>query len=126
MMAHQVVRLVELAVGVAAALAMVWAALPGGDRRDDDIMLSASGVGIVEQPGDFSWMADAFNTPEVALAGHVPGVNVLYLDGHAGCYEDTTEDGTVLYNNGMTNWRWEGRKVSGAGAEYNWLSLIHI
>ena len=80
-------------------------------------MLSYTGVGpaAVANPVRFSWMADSFVTPEAALASHVPGVNVLYLDGHVGFYKDET--GKVLYDNGLTNWIW---KVQGPGAEYNW------
>ncbi|KKL25171.1 hypothetical protein LCGC14_2407980, partial [marine sediment metagenome] len=70
-------------------------------------------------PAGFSCMADGFATPETALASHVPGVNVLYLDGHADDYDDPTEDGSVLYDNGLTNWRW--RPAQGPGAEFNWI-----
>ena len=91
------------------------ASVAGGDHSDDQIQLSYTGVGAVKQPGTFSWMADTFVAPEVALESHVPTVNVLYLDGHVKYWEDKT--GKVLYENGLPNWVW---KVSGPGAEYNW------
>ncbi len=90
-------------------------ARPGGDRSDDKLMLSYTGTDAVEKPTSFSWMADSFVTPEAVLESHVPGVNVLYLDGHVRYWEDET--GEVLYDNGLPNWVW---KVSGPGAEYNW------
>ncbi len=91
-------------------------AVHGAEKSDDHIQLLYTGVGIVERPTNFSWMADSFVTPEAALDGHVPGVNVLYLDGHVEFFTD--EEGEVLYDNGLPDWVW---KVSGPGAEYNWL-----
>jgi len=83
-----------------------FAALPGGDKSDDHLQLSTSGVGLdaVPRPASFSWMADNFTTPETALASHVPGINVLYLDGHVEGFDD--EKGQVLYDNGLPNWQW--------------------
>jgi len=52
-----------------------------------------------ENPTGFSFMADNFSTRSNAMRSHVPGVNVLYFDGHAKFYED--EGGKVLYDNGI-------------------------
>jgi len=71
-----------------------------------DIMLMSSGVGedIIKKPADFSLMADNFATPSLAMRAHVPGINVMFRDGHVGWFEDTTENGDILYyGNGITN-----------------------
>jgi len=78
------------------------------DPRDDHIMIWSAGVNGVTHPPQFSFMADCFTMPEIATLAHVPGVNVLYLDGHVGHFVDET--GEVLYDNGITGW----------GIEYNW------
>ncbi len=72
------------------------------DTFDDIVMLLNTGVAMVSKPSNFSFMADRFTTPDAALMSHVPGVNVLYLDGHVRFYRDST--GQVLYNNGITAW----------------------
>jgi len=73
-------------------------------KYTDKIMLMKSGVGVIEQPVKFAIMADCFKAPWFAERSHVPGVNVLYQDGHAGYYEDKTEDGDILYyGNGITD-----------------------
>ena len=80
------------------------------DRPNAHIMLYYTGVGAVKRPGDFSWMADRFDWPGWALISHVPGINVLYLDGHVRYWQDPTWDektgtGKVLYDNGLSaNW----------------------
>ena len=79
------------------------------DRPNGHIMLYYAGVDTVTRPGDFSWMADRFDSPGWALISHVPGVNVLYLDGHVNYWQDPTWDeatgeGEVLYDNGLGNW----------------------
>ena len=79
------------------------------DRPDAEIMLYITGVNAVAKPGDFSWMADRFDSPGWAMLTHVPGVNVCYLDGHAGYWKDPTWDdatgtGQVLYDNGLGGW----------------------
>jgi len=78
-------------------------------RPDADIMLYITGVNAVAKPGDFSWMADRFESAGWALASHVPGVNVSYLDGHVAYWEDPTWDdatgtGKVLYDNDLGAW----------------------
>jgi len=90
-------------------------ALGNGDPADDDVMLYTATMNVVKKPSDFSWMADRFTTGTWALLSHVPGINVLYLDGHAAFWEDPTWDdktgtGEVLYDNGIDGW----------GAPYNW------
>jgi len=81
------------------------------DTRDDNIMIWSTGVERIPHASSFSFMADSFRMPSVALMSHVPGVNVQYLDGHVGFYEDTT--GKVLYDNGLPFdswdpvWNWE-------------------
>jgi len=80
------------------------------DPRDDEIMIFTTGVGPVKKPSDFSWMADAFRLPTIALLSHVPGVNVLYLDGHVSFWTDETEK--VLYDNGLPPGWWD--------PQYNW------
>jgi len=77
---------------------------------DDDIMLWSAGMNVVARPGDFSYMSDNFHRPDIAMLSHVPGINVMYLDGHVDFYEDT--DRNVLYNNGIP--------VGGWGVQYNW------
>jgi len=79
------------------------------DPRDDEIMLCTCGIGRVENPAGFSFMADSFCMPNTALASHVPGVNVLDLAGGVTFYRD--DDGGVLYDNGITGW----------GTAMNWL-----
>ncbi|MHC4717117.1 MAG: hypothetical protein ACYS5V_09120, partial [Planctomycetota bacterium] len=78
-------------------------------RPDAEIMLYITGVNAVTKPGDFSWMADRFDSPGWAMISHVPGVNVLYLDGHTSYWADPTWDdaagtGKVLYDNGLAAW----------------------
>jgi len=80
------------------------------DTRDDDVMIITAGVDSVRNPGDFSFMADSFRMPSVAVMSHVPGVNVLYLDGHVKLWRD--EKGDVLYDNGLPYDRWD--------PAYNW------
>jgi len=72
------------------------------DTRDDDIMIWSAGVSDIRQPANFSFMADNFCLPDIALLSHVPGVNVLYLDGHVSYFEDTTEK--ILYDNKIVDW----------------------
>ena len=84
-------------------------------RPDHDLLFWSAGVGVVNNPGSFSFMADRFETPGWALLSHVPGVNVQYLDGHVRYWEDPTWDaatgtGEVLYDNGIDGW----------GGSYNW------
>ena len=76
--------------------------LPGNDARNKEIILSMAGANVVTRPGDFSFMADSFHWPEVALLSHVPQLNVMYLDGHVGMFEDTEEN--VIYDNDVTTW----------------------
>ncbi|MHC4716649.1 MAG: type II secretion system protein [Planctomycetota bacterium] len=79
------------------------------DRPNQDIMLYYTGMNAVSNAGDFSWMADRFDSPGWAMLSHVPGVNVLFLDGHVTYWEDPTWDevkgtGKVLYDNGLGSW----------------------
>ncbi|HET6427035.1 MAG TPA: type II secretion system protein [Phycisphaerae bacterium] len=81
----------------------VWA------PQTKDIMLMRSGFNGITSPANFSYMADCFRRDYVALRSHVPKVNVLWLDGHVKDFEDTTDDGSILYGgNGITgnnqNW----------------------
>jgi len=76
--------------------------LPKDDARNQEIILSMAGANIVSKPADFSFMADSFHWPEVALLSHVPQLNVMYLDGHVGMFEDTEEN--VIYDNDVTTW----------------------
>ncbi len=78
------------------------------DPRDDHIMIWSTGVTDIERPSEFSFMSDCFTMPEIAMLSHVPGVQVLYLDGHVKYFRD--EAGKILYDNGITGW----------GVEYNW------
>ncbi|KKM74149.1 hypothetical protein LCGC14_1403240 [marine sediment metagenome] len=80
------------------------AAIGNDDPTDDHIMFQESGVDIVANPGDFSFMADNFSTPEMALLSHVPGVNVLYMGGNVRFWRDTK--GNVLYDNYLANIPW--------------------
>ena len=69
-------------------------------------MLYYATMTAVKNPGDFSWMADRFDWPTMAVRSHVPGVNVQYLDGHVKywadpTWNDTTGIGEVLYDNGL-------------------------
>ncbi len=79
------------------------------DPRDDHIMLWTCGTRAIENPSNFSFMADNFCLPETVMCSHVPGVNVLYLDGAVAFFRDDV--GNVLYDNGITGW----------GTEFNWL-----
>jgi len=86
-----------------------WAAF--AMRADADIMLYITGVDAVTKPGNFSWMADRFESPGWVLLSHVPGVNVSFLDGHVKFWEDPTFDdktgvGEVLYDNGLGGMGW--------------------
>jgi len=80
------------------------AAIPNHDPTDDEIMFQESGVGIVTNPGDLSFMADNFSTPEMALLSHVPGINVLYMGGGVRFWEDTA--GNILYDNALASIPW--------------------
>jgi prepilin-type processing-associated H-X9-DG protein len=60
-------------------------------------MIWSSGVLTIPRPSEFSFMADCFSSPDIALLSHVPGINVLYLDAHVGFFQDAAGD--VLYNN---------------------------
>ena len=51
------------------------------------------------RPEGFAFMADCFCNRSVALLSHVPGVNVLFLDGSVRFYTDP--DGGTLYDNGI-------------------------
>jgi len=87
-----------------------------GDPRDDEYMMFMSGMTIVQKPGDFSWMADRFEMNTWALLSHVPGVNVLYLDGHVKFWQDPTWNdatgtGEVLYDNVITT-IWEAGRFN--------------
>ncbi len=77
-----------------------------------EVMLWGCGVNAVEHPARFSFMSDSIHQQETALLSHVPQVNVLCLDGHVRRFEDTTEDGSILYDNGLVGW---------GGTAYNWL-----
>lgn len=84
-------------------------------RPNDHLSFWASGITIVDNPTQFSFMTDRFESAGWAMMSHVPGVNVLYLDGHVGYWEDPTWDeetgtGEVLYDNGIDGW----------GGVYNW------
>jgi len=81
---------------------------PDVARRIYEKMILTAGLGGVRTPAKFSYMADGFDMPEVALDSHVPGVNVLYLDDHVRFFRD--DSGEILYNNGITGW----------GSAYNW------
>jgi hypothetical protein len=78
-------------------------------RPNEHIMMWSTGVGEIQNPARFSFMADRFITGEWAMVAHVPGVNVLYRDGHVAYWADPTWDqeegtGKVLYDNGITSW----------------------
>jgi len=78
---------------------------PGAEQ----VYLCKQGTTAVRDPAKFSFMSDNFHMPYCALLSHVPGINVLYLDGHAAFWEDPTWDheagtGKVLYDNGITGW----------------------
>jgi len=77
------------------------AALGNGQIGDDHIMFLESGVGMVVNPTNFSFMADNFSTPDMALLSHVPGVNVLRMAGNVKFWKDT--EGNVLYDNGLAS-----------------------
>ena len=80
------------------------------DSKDDHVMIWSAGVAGIPRPADFSFMADTFRMPSMALKSHVPGVNVLYLDGHVAFWRDGS--GKVLYDNGLPHDRWS--------PEFNW------
>ncbi|KKL50923.1 hypothetical protein LCGC14_2300640 [marine sediment metagenome] len=75
------------------------------DTRDDDIMIWSTGTRDIPNPASFSFMADNFRMPSVALTSHVPGINVMHLDSHVEFFEDTT--GKVLYDNGLPYDSWD-------------------
>ena len=75
------------------------------DMRTVGCMMWYVGVEKIPRASTFSFMADQFRTPKQALMSHVPGVNVLYLDGHVKYWTDAT--GKVLYDNGITGWDYE-------------------
>ncbi len=78
------------------------------EEANNPAMILTAGLGGVRTPAKFSYMADGFDMPEVALDSHVPGVNVLYLDDHVRFFRD--DSGEILYDNGITGW----------GSAYNW------
>ena len=69
----------------------------GGNEQP--FMLRNKGMDGIPQAGGFSFMADNLASPEQTFLGHVPGVNVLYLDSHVKFFTDDYPDGDVLYNN---------------------------
>ena len=78
-------------------------------RADEGVMIWFTGTRAIEQPAKFSWMADRFSSAGWAMLSHVPGVNVLYFDGHVRLWNDPTWNdatgtGEVLYDNGITGW----------------------
>ena len=75
-------------------------------------MISVSGVGNIPNAAKFSYMADRFISPSMAMLSHVPGVNVQFLDGHVKYWEDKDQD--VIYNNTLEGANW------GAG-NTNWI-----
>ncbi len=84
-------------------------------RPDFNLMFWSAGVGIIDNPSSFSFMADRFESGGWALLSHVPGVNVQYRDGHVKYWADptwseSTGTGQVLYDNGIDGW----------GGAYNW------
>jgi len=84
-------------------------------RPDANIMLWSATISVVKDPTGFSFMSDLFTNGEWSLMSHVPGINVLYLDGHVNYWTDPTWDeetgsGEVLYDNGIDGW----------GTPYNW------
>ena len=85
-------------------------ATPDIARRIREKMILTTGLAGVKDPAGFSFMADNFHMPYVALMSHVPGVNVLYLDGHVRFFRDDTRQ--ILYENLILNW----------GTQYN---LLH-
>jgi len=80
------------------------AVVANDDPADDAIMFQESGVEIVDNPSAFSFMADNFSTPEMALLAHVPGVNVLFMGGNVRYWTD--DRGDVLYDNALANIPW--------------------
>jgi len=72
-------------------------------------MLWHTGVDKIKNTSSFSWMADRFNTGSWAMLSHVPGIEVLYMDGHVVYWTDPTwneknQTGEVLYDNGIAGW----------------------
>ncbi|MHC4716650.1 MAG: type II secretion system protein [Planctomycetota bacterium] len=86
-----------------------WSVKPP-NRPNAHLMLFYTGMNAIPSPADFSWMADRFDSPGWAMVSHVPGINVLFFDGHVTYWEDPTWDdvkgtGEVLYDNGLpTSW----------------------
>ena len=70
-------------------------ASPDLARRIHEKMILTTGLAGVRDPAGFSFMADNFHMPYVALLSHVPGVNVLYLDAHVRFFRDDTRQ--ILY-----------------------------
>ena len=68
-----------------------------GDADKNRILLTKTGVSGIETPSGFSFMADAFQQPEIAEMSHVPGVNVLFLAGNVDYVTDDYPDGDMLY-----------------------------
>ena len=71
---------------------------PGAEQ----VYICKQGVQVVDNPAGFSFMSDNFHMPYCALLSHVPGINVLYLDGHVRFFTD--EKGDILYDNGIDGW----------------------
>ena len=82
------------------------------DPADDHLCLLECGVQRVRDPTNFAYMSDTTHSQEAAAYSHVPGINVLCLGGNVKFFEDTTEGGTILYDNGTSGW---------GGTAYNWL-----
>ncbi len=74
------------------------------DTKDDHIMLWSCGVNRVRQPSSFSFMCDSTHSQDICTLSHVPGIQVLKLDGAVNFFRDDTEDGSILYNNGLIGW----------------------
>ena len=84
-------------------------------RKDHNVMLWSATVGVVGHPSRFSFMSDLFTDGAWAMLSHVPGINVMFLDGHVKYWKDPTWDeaagtGEILYDNGIDGW----------GEPYNW------
>jgi prepilin-type N-terminal cleavage/methylation domain-containing protein len=93
-------------------------------RLDKDIMMYHAGVrkALYSTPETYSFMADRFDLPSMAKLSHVPGVNVLWLEGHVTWWKDSTWDGStgnVLYANGILDTDWN--EAAYPYAAYNYI-----
>ncbi|HET6429682.1 MAG TPA: hypothetical protein VFJ30_14790, partial [Phycisphaerae bacterium] len=77
---------------------------PPNVLKEEPYMLRQMKMCDLADPSGFTFMADNINGGYMVVLSHYPGVCVMYADGHAGFFEDKTDDGRILYDgNGLVN-----------------------